>query len=171
MKDFNSSLEVGKKAEKEFRAILRRCKGIKSCGLVDWQKFGFDIGGILDDGYKIGVEVKSLDGKGKDGSILATGAVEVWSDDEMNKRPHWFGKADYIVFQNRATDTWYIYNAKKLIKSLEGVNDGHLTRAKDNNKDNWGWITKFYWEPVETPAPSCYNLDGFIKKVKIRRKG
>jgi hypothetical protein len=166
MKDFNSSLEVGKKAEKEFEAILKRCKGIKCCGLVDWQKYGFDIGAVKKDGSKFGVEVKSLEGEIKDRCLLSTAVVEVWADDKMTRRPHWWGKTDYIVFQNRATNTWYIYNAKKLIKTLETVSDGHITRARDNNKDDWGWIVKFYWEPVESPAPSCYNLDGFIKKLK-----
>lgn len=172
---FKSSLDLGQLAEKEAKALLSHLKfNGEKINKIAWAKdYGiWDYDLIFKSGGKVyNVEVKSLGGMSKNGTLYDTAFVEAFSDDAATKRPHWFRKAHIIMFQNRATSTWYIYNAKAFADSIELVNDGHLTRAADGNAVDSGVGPKFFWRPQEERRiPGVYNLAGFICEVHLDKE-
>jgi len=169
---FKSSLDLGQLAEGEALKLLKKLKfnGEKINKIVWAKDYGiWDYDLIFKSAGKVyNVEVKSLGGMSKNGTLYDTAFVEAFSDDAATKRPHWFRKAHIIMFQNRATSTWYIYNAKDFADSIELVNDGHLTRASDGNAVDSGVGPKFFWRPQrEKVIPGVYNLAGFICEIHL----
>ena len=172
IKGFYDDLKEAEKVEKEFAKILKS-KGAR-CFKVPHTSYGYDIRAVLPDGSIKTYEIKSLAGVDVRGNIMKTGCVEVWSDDKRTKRPHWWamGDTDYIVFKNRLENTFYIYDAKALISSLEDY-IGEEVRAGTSNKDDSGWLAKFYWKGSESEGflHKTYILDGFLGTYKGLAEG
>ena len=146
MRSFMIDLESGEQAEKDFAACLKaRMKTLKFVQKVDFKKFPYDLRvtfeSDLGDVDKT-VEVKSLAGG------YHTGVVEVWADDHQTKRPKWHHKdVDIIVFRNEKENIWYMYDAQRVIEFLQSYT-GPLTRCRNGNNDNPGWIAKFIWNAM-----------------------
>jgi len=146
MRSFMIDLESGEQAEKDFAACLKaRMKTLKFVQKVDFKKFPYDLRvtfeSDLGDVDKT-VEVKSLAGG------YHTGVVEVWADDHQTKRPKWHHKdVDIIVFRNEKENVWYMYDAQRVIEFLQSYT-GPLTRCRNGNNDNPGWIAKFIWNAM-----------------------
>ena len=146
MRSFMIDLESGEQAEKDFAACLKaRMKTLKFVQKVDFKKFPYDLRvtfeSDLGDVDKT-VEVKSLAGG------YHTGVVEVWADDHQTKRPKWHHKdVDIIVFRNEKENVWYMYDAQRVIEFLQSYT-GPLTRCRNGNNDNPGWIAKFIWDAM-----------------------
>ena len=105
----------------------------------------------------IGCEVKSLAG-GYD-----TFCIEKWADDNMTSSPGWIkstrsGLLRLIIIHNRKNGCAYLYNPLVLLEVVNGLSNQHLTRARNGNEDNSGWIAKFLWESKEI---------GFLAKVQL----
>jgi hypothetical protein len=166
-KNFWDSLEIGEKAEKELAAIIKkRMAGCQDIVKVDYQKFGFDLfltfvkNGIVRTNN---LEVKDLAGG------YPTGVVEQWADDAKTKRPHWWkmGNCDYIFFKDESRNLWFMYDADKVINFLKNYK-GRLSRARNGNKDDSGWLAFFYWDPNNLPFNHNpdYVMDGWLMTFK-----
>ena len=148
--NFNDSLKLGEKAERELANMMRnKMSGFISVDKVDYKKFGFDLAlTYMKDGiqYTKACEVKDLAGG------YATGVVEQWANDAKTKRPHWWlmGGCDYIFFKDASRNLWFMYNASDVINYLENYT-GRLSRARNGNADDSGWLAFFYWDPNSLP--------------------
>ncbi len=148
--NFMDSMKLGDKAEKELMIILQQSiTGFISVDKVDWTKFGFDLAVTYQRDniqFTKAVEVKDLAGG------YPTGVVEQWADDAKTKRPHWWkmGGCDLIFFKDESRNLWFMYEAKKVIDYLENYT-GRLSRARNGNKDDSGWLAFFYWDPNNLP--------------------
>ena len=148
--NFNDSMKLGDKAEKELMTILRdSITGFISADKVDWTKFGFDLAVTYKRDniqFTKAVEVKDLAGG------YPTGVVEQWADDAKTKRPHWWkmGGCDFIFFKDESRNLWFMYRANEVINYLENYT-GRLSRARNGNKDDSGWLAFFYWDPNNLP--------------------
>jgi len=146
MRSFMIDLAAGEEAERDFANMLKRkMKTLKYVQKVDYKKFPYDLRVTFES--EMGdvdktVEVKSLAGG------YPTGVVEVWADDAQTKRPHWHHEdVDIIAFRNESTDTWYMYDAQRVIEYLQDYT-GPMTRCRNGNNDNPGWIAKFIWNEM-----------------------
>lgn len=159
--DFWDSVIIGERAERELARIFRsKMKNFISVEKVDYKLEGFDLLlklKVKDEVKEARIEVKDLAG-GYD-----TGVVEVWADDNKTKRPHWWhmGSCDYIFFKDSSRNMWFQYDADKMINFLENYYGG-LTRARNQNKDDSGWLAKFYWDPNQNAYHKSFKCDGFI---------
>jgi hypothetical protein len=160
---FWDSLKIGERAERELAQIIKtRMSGFRDIEKVDYTKHGFDLflrfekDGIMRANA---IEVKDLAGG------YATGVVEVWADDNKTRRPHWWkmGNCDYIFFKDSSRNLWFMYDADKVIKFLENYT-GFMFRARNGNKDDSGWLAKFYWDPNNLPTnyDSQFVCDGWL---------
>lgn len=167
-RNFSIDLSLGEKAERECAHLLK--KNLKKCiaiQKVDHKRFPFDLRITIerDDGTTFDkcIEVKSLEGRHD------TGVVEVWSDDQKTKRPHWFSEqTDIIVFQDRSRNKWFFYDAQRVISHLSTY-PGTLTRAKNDCADDSGWIAKFYWNPNDATGPFViphFQMPGFFYEME-----
>ena len=143
-RNFEIDLELGEKAEREFAQMLKRkMTTVRAIQKVDHSRYPYDLRVTIEtemgDVDKT-VEVKSLAGG------YPTVCVEVWADDSKTKRPQWFHKdVDIVAFQDRSCNKWFLYQAQEVIQFLKKY-DGRLTRAKNDCKDDRGWIALFSWD-------------------------
>lgn len=146
MRSFMIDLESGEQAEKDFAKVLQsKMKTLKYVQKVDYKKFPYDLrvtfASDLGDVDKT-VEVKSLAGG------YPTGVVEVWANDSQTKRPRWHhSDVDIIAFRNEQENMWYMYDAQRVIAYLQNYT-GPMTRCRNGNNDNPGWIVKFLWDEM-----------------------
>ena len=146
MRNWTIDLQTGEQAEKDFaQSLKKRMKTLKYVQKVDYKQFPYDLRITIagdDKDFDKTIEVKSLAGG------YPTGVVEVWADDNKTKRPHWHHKdVDIIAFRNEKENTWYIYDAQRVIEHLHEY-EGPLTRCRNGNNDNPGWIAKFIWNAM-----------------------
>jgi len=146
MRNWTIDLQTGEQAEKDFaQSLEKRMKTLKYVQKVDYKQFPYDLRITVagdDKDFDKTIEVKSLAGG------YPTGVVEVWADDNKTKRPHWHHKdVDIIAFRNEKENTWYIYDAQRVIEFLQSYT-GPLTRCRNGNNDNPGWIAKFIWNAM-----------------------
>jgi len=146
MRNWTIDLQTGEQAEKDFaQSLKKRMKTLKYVQKVDYKQFPYDLRITVagdDKDFDKTIEVKSLAGG------YPTGVVEVWADDNKTKRPHWHHKdVDIIAFRNEKENTWYIYDAQRVIEHLHEY-EGPLTRCRNGNNDNPGWIAKFIWDAM-----------------------
>ena len=146
MRNWTIDLQTGEQAEKDFaQSLKKRMKTLKYVQKVDYKQFPYDLRITVagdDKDFDKTIEVKSLAGG------YPTGVVEVWADDNKTKRPHWHHKdVDIIAFRNEKENTWYIYDAQRVIEHLHEY-EGPLTRCRNGNNDNPGWIAKFIWNAM-----------------------
>jgi len=166
--NFNDSMKLGDKAEKELMTILQQSiTGFISVDKVDWTKFGFDLA-VTYEREKIqftkALEVKDLAGG------YPTGVIEQWADDAKTKRPHWWkmGGCDLIFFKDESRNLWFMYDANEVINYLENYT-GRLSRARNGNKDDSGWLAFFYWD--ENNLPPNHNPQQVMPGWKATFKG
>jgi hypothetical protein len=166
--NFNDSMALGDKAERELREIFKkRMPGFISADKVDWTKFGFDLALTFQ---KQGVQfTKTIEVKDLAGGY-PTGVVEQFADDAKTKRPHWWkmGGCDYIFFKDESRNLWFMYDADKVINFLKNYT-GRLSRARNGNKDDSGWLAFFYWDPNNLPPnhnPQFVIKDGWCMTFK-----
>lgn len=143
MRDFTTDLDLGEKHERELiRELKRRLSNVKHISKVDYRTHPYDLKLTFNCGKSCGIEVKSLAGG------YPTGVVEVWADDRMKRRPKWHAEGvDYIFFQDRSRNKWFMYNAQEVIQYLQSYK-GNLTRCKNGNSDAPGLIAKFEWSSM-----------------------
>ena len=161
--NFWDSVELGERAEKELAKIIsKKMAGLIDIQKVDYKKFGFDLLVTFEkDGIRFSksIEVKDLAGG------YTTGVIEQWADDRKTKRPHWWnmGGCDYIFFKDESRNLWFMYEAKKVIQFLENYTD-RLSRARNGNKDDSGWLAFFYWDPNHLPQNhnTNYIMPGWL---------
>ena len=145
-RNWQIDLAKGEEAERDFANMLKwQMKSLKYVQKVDYADYPYDLrvtfASDLGDVDKT-VEVKSLAGG------YPTGVVEVWADDSQTKRPHWHHKdVDIIVFRDESTNIWYMYDAQCVIAYLQNYT-GPMTRCRNGNADNPGWIAKFIWNEM-----------------------
>ena len=169
--NFWDSVKLGEAAERELARIMKKkMSGLIDITKVDYKQHGFDL--LVDyekEGIKFSkaIEVKDLAGG------YPTGVVEIWADDNKTKRPWWWlkGGCDYIFFKNEKKNLWFMYSAEEVIKFLENYTD-HQFRAYNGNKDDSGWLAKFYWDPTNLPADHNpnYVMDGWIMTFPGEKK-
>jgi len=165
--NFADSLQIGERAEKELALIFKkRMSGFIDIKKVDYKKYGFDLFfRFVKDGIVRAdtIEVKDLAGG------YQTGVVEVWADDRKTRRPHWWkmGNCNYIFFKDSSRNLWFMYEADKVIKFLENYK-GFMFRAGNGNKDDSGWLAKFYWDPNNLPPHHNpeFVMDGWLMTFK-----
>ncbi len=169
--NFWDSVKIGEEAERELARIMKsKMSGLKDITKVDYKTHGFDlfVEYVKDDvSYGKAMEVKSLAG-GYD-----TGVVEIWADDNKTRRPHWWkmGGCDYIFFKNEKKNLWFMYNTEEVIKFLQNYT-AYQFRAYNGNKDDSGWLAKFYWDPTNLPANHNpdYVMDGWCMTFPGEKK-
>jgi len=162
--NFADSLEIGEKAERELASIIKkRMPSFRKIKKVDYQRYGYDLQltflSQTGEEKTNNIEVKDLAGG------YATGVVEKWANDAKTKKPWWIikGDCDYIFFKDSSRNLWFMYDADKVINFLDNY-DAYLCRANNGNKDDSGWLAKFYWNPNDLPANHNpdFVMDGFL---------
>jgi hypothetical protein len=182
-KTFNTSLVLGDQGEKVVEAYMKQ-NNIKFRRTLhsEYEGMSFEADYFLGPGCF--AECKCLGGTFR-GSPVSTLVIEKYKntinpmyskkkgcflgmDEDEVKYPGWIrtiqaGKTLTLYFINRYNSYMYIFDGKKLYDHVMDYDDSRLTIARDENKDDSGFIAKVDWESADA---------GFIKKVKFdARKG
>jgi hypothetical protein len=154
------SLLVGNEGEKVAEDLFDFIKNKKQ--IKDWTRtphytfehhgldYEYDYLFVIDKKRK-GIEVKCLAGEDDDGIRYASAVIEVWKDNDRTVRPGWWksqeaGVLNFVYIVNRRDRKIYCFSSTVLYNWINSQTHLFLTRCRNKNTSNKGWITLFKWE-------------------------